>query len=339
MRNPAHLLDPSVTPTNAMFVRNNGLPPRLTANSETVSIDGESCLSPRTFTVDALRREFETVTLQLQLECGGNGRAEFRPRVPGNQWTTGAIGCPRWTGVRLRDVLNACGVREDAVYVAYEGADLHLSGNPDKRPISRGAPIAKAREAESLIAWEMNGAPLPIEHGAPLRLVMGGWPGSPREVAPPNHGPQPHSRRAENGWLRLSDPLYARGARDRRRERRHASSSMPVKSLITSPRSGVASSRVGLESGATPGRRPRRRARRSEHRLRCNLADNHPEAPANRLAGSASVAGPDADRGLSRSLGESDRCVRHKWPMHVPGWNPKGYLNNAAHRIALQADA
>ena len=341
---PAHLLDPSVTPTNAMFVRNNGLPPRLTANSETVSIDGESCLSPRTFTVDALRREFETVTLQLQLECGGNGRAEFRPRVPGNQWTTGAIGCPRWTGVRLRDVLNACGVREDAVYVAYEGADLHLSGNPDKRPISRGAPIAKAMEAESLIAWEMNGAPLPIEHGAPLRLVMGGWPGSVsgkwlRRIMVRNRihdGPK-----MGGSAYRIPCTPIAPGT--------HVASadmciigSMPVKSLITSPRSGArirAGSAFEVRGHAWAGDRAVARVDLSTD-FGATWQTTSLEAPANRLAwqrfrGSMRVPTQGYHEVWARATDASGTSQ----PMLVPGWNPKGYLNNAAHRIALQADA
>ena len=341
---PAHLLDPSVTPTNAMFVRNNGLPPRLTANSETVSIDGESCLSPRTFTVDALRREFETVTLQLQLECGGNGRAEFRPRVPGNQWTTGAIGCPRWTGVRLRDVLNACGVREDAVYVAYVGADLHLSGNPDKRPISRGAPIAKAMEAESLIAWEMNGAPLPIEHGAPLRLVMGGWPGSVsgkwlRRIMVRNRihdGPK-----MGGSAYRIPCTPIAPGT--------HVASadmciigSMPVKSLITSPRSGArirAGSAFEVRGHAWAGDRAVARVDLSTD-FGATWQTTTLEAPANRLAwqrfrGRVRMPTDGYHEVWARATDASGTSQ----PMLVPGWNPKGYLNNAAHRIALQADA
>ena len=71
----------------------------------TLQVGGEACRTPRRFTIAELKDEFREHTLQLQIECGGNGRSEFYPPARGNQWTTGAIGCPEWTGVRLRDVL------------------------------------------------------------------------------------------------------------------------------------------------------------------------------------------------------------------------------------------
>ena len=100
------------------------------------------------------------------------------PPASGNQWSTGAIGCPEWTGVRLQDVLDDVGIKDDAVYVAYYGADTHASGDPNKVPISRGVPLAKALEDETLIAWAMNGEDIPPMNGYPLRLVCAGWPGS-----------------------------------------------------------------------------------------------------------------------------------------------------------------
>ncbi|MGH8193119.1 MAG: N-formylglutamate deformylase, partial [Woeseiaceae bacterium] len=132
-----------------------------------LELAGESCVTPKTLTLADLKSRFEHHTLQLQLECAGNGRSEFYPPTQGNQWTTGAVGCPEWTGVRLRDVLDDCGVRDDAVYVAYEAKDLHLSGDPSKQAISRGVPLAKALEPESLLAWAINGEPLPLLHGYP----------------------------------------------------------------------------------------------------------------------------------------------------------------------------
>ena len=128
-------------------------------------------------TLADLKTKFEHYTLQLQIECGGNGRSEFYPPASGNQWTNGAIGCPEWTGARLADVLDYCGIRDDAVYVAYEGADLHLSGDASKSPISRGVPLAKALEKESLLAWDLNGESLPLMHGQPLRMVVRGLAG------------------------------------------------------------------------------------------------------------------------------------------------------------------
>ena len=168
-----------VTKIDGMFVRNNGIPP-IDANPDnwTLEVGGESCVTPTKFSIKDLRERFEEITLQLQLECGGNGRSEFVPAASGNQWTTGAIGCPEFTGVRLRDVLNYCGITTDAEYVGYYGADTHTSGNTELDPISRGVPIGKAMERESIIAWAMNGEEIPKQNGFPLRLVCSGWHGS-----------------------------------------------------------------------------------------------------------------------------------------------------------------
>jgi DMSO/TMAO reductase YedYZ molybdopterin-dependent catalytic subunit len=175
---PAHLLDDPVTPTERHFIRNNGNPPDATdAAGWKLTVDGE-VEQPLELTIDDLRSRFETVTLQLQLECGGNGRAGFNPPASGNQWTVGAVGCAEWTGVRLADVLQAAGLTQAAVYTGHYGADSHLSGDPEKTAISRGVPMDKALDPYNLIAFEMNRGPLHPQNGAPLRLVIPGWPGS-----------------------------------------------------------------------------------------------------------------------------------------------------------------
>ncbi len=176
---PAHLLNDDVTPADKLFVRNNGIPPqRIDVKSWTLTIEGESAERSKTYTLEDLKQRFTHYTYQLTLECGGNGRAEFSPPAKGNQWTNGAVGCPKWTGVRLADVLKDVGVKDDAVYIGYYGKDSHLTGDPNKDPISRGVPIHKALENESLIAWAMNDDDLPVMNGYPLRLVFGGWPAS-----------------------------------------------------------------------------------------------------------------------------------------------------------------
>jgi DMSO/TMAO reductase YedYZ molybdopterin-dependent catalytic subunit len=139
---------------------------------------GESCEKPTTFTLKELKEKFTHHTLQMVLECAGNGRSEFNPPATGNQWTTGGVGCAKWTGIRLADVLKHCGIKKDAVYIGYYGADAHLSGDPKKSAISRGVPIQKALEDESLLVFAMNGDDIPIQNGHPLRLMFGGWAAS-----------------------------------------------------------------------------------------------------------------------------------------------------------------
>ena len=171
---PPHLLDDDVTPANRLFVRNNGHPPAaadIDPDTWQLQIGGEAVLEEKTFTLKELKERFTPRTYQLTIECAGNGRSEFSPPATGNQWTTGAVGCPRWTGVRLRDVLAECNVTDAAVYIGYYGADTHLSGDPAKDPISRGVPMQKALEDETLLAYADPMAEGPDPRAAQLARI------------------------------------------------------------------------------------------------------------------------------------------------------------------------
>ena len=339
---PAHLLDEPFTSARRMFVRNNGLMPASTDPAGwRLTIDGEACRTPRRFSLAELRTQFETHTYALTIECGGNGRAEFFPPVPGNQWTTGAVSCARWTGVRLSDLLSAAGMTYDAVYVAYYGRDRHLSGDPAKVPISRGVPVDKALQPETLVAWAMNDAPIPALHGGPLRLVVGGWPGSvsgkwlhrlairDRVHDGPKMGG--HSYRVP------CEPV-APGA-EVAAEDMCIIEAMPVKSLITRPASGVRHrlpEPLAVRGHAWAGERAVARMF-----LSANYGQTWQQValdePVNRLAwqrfrGEVRFARPGYYEIWARA--EDDQGLTQ--PMLVPGWNPKGYLNNACHRIAVQ---
>lgn len=177
---PEHLLDEAVTSYANHFIRNNGQIPDVAtgdARAWRITIDGE-VNTPLTLTLGELEGRFPVVTRQLQMECGGNGRAFYAPQTRGNQWGNGAISNAEWTGVRLRDVLQAAGVRPSAVFTGHFGADPHLSGATDRAAISRGMRLAKAMDEDTLIVFRMNGQPIPHIHGAPVRLLVPGWPGS-----------------------------------------------------------------------------------------------------------------------------------------------------------------
>ena len=339
---PAHLLDDSVTPNRYMFIRNNGLVPEdISLENWELEVGGESCLRPERFTIADLQARFETVSLQLQLECGGNGRSEFVPAASGNQWTTGAIGCPRFTGVRLRDVLNYCGVGADAVYVGYYGADTHLGGDLDLDAISRGVPVEKALERESLIAWRMNGEDLPLQNGFPLRLVCGGWPGS---VSGKWLNRLVVRNRVHDGE-KMAPPSYtvprlpvAPGSRVPASEMRIIES-MPVKSLITYPRSGIAigqRERLDVRGHAWAGDDTVSAVFLSID-FGATWLPTALQSPANRLAWqdwSSWVQFPQS--GYYEIWARAMDAAGRSQPMVVPGWNPRGYLNNACHRIAVQ---
>ncbi len=335
---PPHLLDDSVTPTARHFVRNNGIPPTdMDPDTWTLTIDG-LVDHPATLSIADLRANFETVTMALAIECGGNGRAFFKPPAKGNQWTFGAVACSSWTGVRLKDVLEAAGVQSGAVYTAHVGADTHLSGEPGKLPISRGLPIAKAMTDNVLIAFGQNGGPLHPMNGAPLRLVVPGWPGSCS---------QKWLRRI---WLRdiVHDGPKMTGTAYRvprykvepgekvDKKDFNIIERMPVKSLITHPANGSGSGRmVAVRGHAWSGDRTVAAVDLS-HDFGASWMRAELDEPVNDGAWQdfrASVELPAA--GYYEIWARATDSAGVMQP-HAIDWNPKGYLNNTMHRVALR---
>ncbi len=341
---PPHLLDDEITPARHMFVRNNGLLPNVKALDPatwTLEIAGESCETPTTFTLAELKSRFKHHTYQLVVECGGNGRNEFTPAASGNQWTTGAVASPTFTGVRLRDVLEACGIKKDAVYIGYYGADLHPSGDPAKAAISRGVPMSKALEDETLIAWAMNDEDIPVLNGHPLRLVCGGWPGSVsgkwlNKIVVRN---QVHdgNKMAAPSYMVPKYPV-APGTQVPNEDMKIIES-MPVKSLITFPKTGI-SHKLGeplqVRGHAWAGDLEVKELHVSiDFGITWQKAELR--APANRLAWQhwqSELSFPE--KGYYEVWAKAVDSKDKAQPMVVPGWNPRGYLNNACHRIAVQ---
>ncbi len=339
---PPHLLDDLITPADKFFVRNNGLVPEI-GNLEdwTLEVSGESVVKSKTYTLQELKNRFPTHTLQLTVECGGNGRAEFDPPAKGNQWTTGAVGSPEWTGVRLKDVLEDVGLKSDAVYVAYYGKDIHLSGDPTKVVISRGVPLTKAQENESLLAWAMNGKDIPLVNGFPLRMVIGGWPGSTsgkwvHKIVVRN---QVHDGPKMGGQsYRVPCEPVAPGSvvAD---EDMCIIESMPVKSLITAPKTGgilTLGRRLELRGKAWAGDLAVSKVEISyDFGSTWQIASLSP--PRNRLAWQPwehSLAIPQ--KGYYEIWARATDSLGNSQPLVLPGWNPRGYLNNACHRIAVK---
>jgi sulfite oxidase len=338
----AHLLDDKITPNKNMFIRNNGLiPENIEVDKWTLTIDGESAKQQKTFTLAELKSKFKQYTYQLTLECGGNGRSEFDPPAKGNQWTVGAVSCAKWTGVRLRDVLESVGIKEDAVYIGYHAIDEHLSRDPKKEPISRGAPMRKALQDETLLAFKMNGKDIPLAHGHPLRLVAGGWPASVsgKWVNRISIRNKVHDGTKMTGTAyRIPCNPVAPGEKVKD-EDMCIIESMPVKSLITYPKSGAMikkQQKLNIRGHAWAGELE---VAKMEYSIdfgatwvTCSL-----EKPLNRLAWqhfSASIEFPK--KGYYEVWARATDAQGVAQPMLLPGWNPKGYLNNACHRIAIK---
>lgn len=338
----AHLLNDDITPNSCMFIRNNGLvPENIKSATWKLTIDGESVVNKKTYSLADLKSKFKHYTYQLTLECGGNGRSEYDPPAKGNQWTVGAVHCASWTGVRLSDVLNDVGIKSDAVYIGYHAIDKHLSLDPNKEPISRGCPMSKALQDETLLAFKMNGLDIPLVHGFPLRLVAGGWPAS-----------------VSGKWInrisirnRIHDGTKMTGKAYRvpckpvapgekvKDEDMCIIESMPVKSLITSPKTGAMISKsksLNIRGHAWAGELE---VAKMEYSIdfgstwrTCPITK-----PINRLAWqhfSASIKFPKI--GYYEVWARATDSSGISQPMLLPGWNPKGYLNNACHRIAVK---
>jgi sulfite oxidase len=168
---PLGLLTDYLTPNDLFFVRSHWVPHTPDPKQWKLQVDGEVD-HPLTLTLDELK-DLPRASATCVLQCAGNGRAMQQPLVPGVQWRYGAVGNAKWTGVRIRDVLGRAGVHDTAKH-------LHLFGSDDPPgkvpPFLRSIEMEKAL-ADGILAWEMNNQPLPVAHGAPLRVIVPGWAG------------------------------------------------------------------------------------------------------------------------------------------------------------------
>jgi sulfite dehydrogenase (cytochrome) subunit A len=165
------------TPNDVFFVRYHlAVIPRVDPLTWRLKVGGDSVKRPLVLSLRELRGRFARVSLAAVNQCSGNRRGLFAPRVPGVQWSNGAMGNALWTGVRLRDVLQEAGVAADALEVVFNGADGPvLPATPD---FVKSLPVDRALDDSTLIAFEMNGQPLPHFNGAPARLIVPGWTGT-----------------------------------------------------------------------------------------------------------------------------------------------------------------
>lgn len=342
------LLDDEITPTDKIFVRNNGIIPPIAYEKDPkdwrLLIDGEVDKTVE-LSLNDLKTKFKNYEYQLVLECGGNGRAAYFPKTEGTQWTYGGVACPLWLGVRLKDILEYVGVKKTAVYVAYYAHDIHLSGDSKKDTISRGFPIAKGLDEMTMIAFGVNGKALPPYHGFPARLICPGYPAS-----------------ASGKWLKR---LWIRkqihdGAKMTGKSYRVPSypiapgmdiperdfkiiEEMPVKSLITFPKSGSKfkwdqNSKFVCRGFAWSGSGDVEEVHIS-HNFGQTWIKAKLKKPRNKFAWQrwdCEFSLPS--KGYYEIYARATDKNGNSQPMLVPSWNPEGYLNNATPRIAVYAE-
>src|SRR5205809_2161521 len=156
---PVQLLDKGwITSNEDHYVRSHLPFPSVQLNNWSVAVEGEVNRSLKLTMPDI--RAFNEVTRTVTLECSGNGRAFADPPVPGLQWEKGAVGTARWTGISLRDVLSRAGVKPTARHIIMNGADSPPGSVPD---FVRSIPIEKATHADTILAYQMNSADIPVE--------------------------------------------------------------------------------------------------------------------------------------------------------------------------------
>ena len=339
---PAHAHDFDVTPADRMFVRNNLLTPAVDIDKHRLTIKGlvDKELS---WSVYELAKAFPSVSVVGMLECAGSGRSNYQPRASGTPWgATGGMGCPKWGGVRLADVLKAAGLKPGAAHVAGQGVDPGMVATA--APVIRSIPMAKAMDDNTLIAWAMNDQPMPWIHGYPLRLVVPGWVGS-----------------ASTKWLStltvLDAPFkgtYMTGSYIRPRHPVEPGQKMPadvvstegwpVKSMITYP-APSAKAKMGapitVRGRAWVGEGQVERVEISSdegktwQRAQLSAADTRYARYAWRtFTYEFKPSGPGYVTFLARAWDD-----RGNAQPAVPAWNPLGYFWNGWHRVGVVVEA
>src|ERR1700719_1493638 len=165
-----------MTPSDAFYVRYHlSNIPVLDAALWRLTVGGDGVNGEIELTLGDLKQMPPTEVVAVN-QCSGNRRGLFQPHVPGIEWGYGGMGCARWKGARLKDVLDMVGLKQEAIEIVFDGADGPvLAKTPD---FIKSIPVWKAMEDSTLIAYEMNGQPLPHFNGFPARIIVPGWTGT-----------------------------------------------------------------------------------------------------------------------------------------------------------------
>jgi sulfite oxidase len=338
LESPAQWLTTWITPNDRFFVRSHFDPPSPASLTDwQLHVEGD-VRQTLTFSLADLKT-FEEVTLPAVVQCAGNGRAFFRPKVPGAQWEKGAVGNAKWTGVRLADVLQRAGLGPKAGHVQLLGADRPVL--PTVPLFIRSIPIEKAMHPATLLAHRMNGEPLPLLHGAPLRLIVPGWAGDACVKWLTHVTVQ--EQEAEGFYMRTAYRMPVTPAQPGATIRPSDTvpvTEMPVKSIIARPSDGAAISgdTVTVEGVAFTGEGEVARVEISvdegKHWLEGDLIGERTPYAWRLWRYVWKGAKPGSYTILSRATDSRGRTQ----PMTTP-WNPSGYLWNAVDLVKIRISA
>ena len=173
---PLEYLRTPITPNDEFFIRYHLADiPQVKAEGYEIAVGGDGANGTTEITLDDLKKMPEVEVVAVN-QCSGNRRGLSKPHVQGVEWGYGAMGCARWKGAKLKDILDKAGIKKEAIEVAFDGADgPSVQGTPD---FIKSIPVWKAIEESTIVAYEMNGQPLPHFNGFPARLVVPGWTGT-----------------------------------------------------------------------------------------------------------------------------------------------------------------
>jgi DMSO/TMAO reductase YedYZ molybdopterin-dependent catalytic subunit/glyoxylase-like metal-dependent hydrolase (beta-lactamase superfamily II) len=334
---PLDLLCTSLlTPNELFFVRNHAPIQEVDPAAYRLTVRG-LIAEPLTLSLDDLRQRFEHVTVDAVLYCAGNRRSELAAiaAIPGQApWGPGATGNARWGGIRLRDVLQAAGLEPEATHVAFTGLG-HCTEDGEVTPFGGSIPLTKALAPEVLLADEMNGQPLPPEHGYPLRVIVPGYIGarSVKWLATITVQNQPSTNYFQARTYRLY-PSQVRS--ETTPEQGFSLGETPVNSAICHPGHGavINGPRVLARGYAlTGGTREIERVETSLNHgasfTTARILDGH-HAGAWRLWETELALDPGVHE-LSVRAWDSAASTQPESPEGI--WNLKGYLNNSWHRV------
>lgn len=333
-----HLLNDNVTPIERHFVRNNsGVPQRAIdkdLNGWKLVIDGE-VHKELYLSMDDLQ-SFQQVTYEVVLECAGNGRSLFEPKADGTPWQRGAVACSQWTGVRLRDVLQAAGLKPSAIYTGNYGEDIPDDGNEQ---FSRGIPIDKAMDEHTLIALKMNGETLPAAHGFPTRLIVPGWIGSSMQKWLNRIWvrDQVHDSEKMSGYSYRNPAYQVEPGNNPPVEDMRIATSLNVKSLITQPKTDQkmsAGSEMKVRGHAWAGENEIDKVLVSTD-FGIHWQETRLVPPSNKYAWYHwDTELTFRNKGYYEIWARAYDDAGNAQPFTQP-WNPKGYLGNVIHRLPV----